>query len=332
MSVSAWIGTISLTLVVSIGGFIAVRDKIVEAGVDRPRWLTAFLERTSRRAAARRLMRDIGTMHTPLYERLGNVVEVEAAQKTLPQEVAARPDVALAEAIKPWIIALERTDFRGLHHYVDTMGAVRFTEDSERTFAEIAHAWIAVLQARNELLGPIDCILGLKEGNPLLVHALARRLTRATGSHVQAILCKGAHDPARVTNGPHETDFEGLRAFRGSEEQSRHPDGRYRTIVVDDNCTSGRTMLEAVSRFNAFVRSRPDYSFAPIEQAVVLFVVKSPQGNVVEAWPDMTLHALLALADDDMAWICRTSPPELKRDLHRMKDHPACTASRQLSG
>jgi hypothetical protein len=328
MSPSGWIGAVTLIVVVLLGALSTVRDKLLEVGLDRPRFLMHFLERTSRRAAARRVTRDAALLGAEFFDNFGNAIDVAGSRPRIPAAVGERPDQHLVAALKDWTIDLgEGTDFRGLSRYVNTMGAVSYSEDKETEFATIAHAWLTALQASNKI-APFDCLLGLKDGNPILVHSVARRMCRSEDRPVRSIFCKGPNDPARVSRS-HETDFEGLRIFRDEKPIARASDGRYRAIAVDDNCTSGQSLLAAIGRFNDFVAANQHaYPFAPVDTAVVLFVVQTGTTSAMDDSDQVKLHALLALGDEDMRRIMTSPAGRLRREVAQMKNALACDASR----
>jgi hypothetical protein len=331
MSVSGWIGAGTLVFVVALGAFATLRDKLLEIGLDRPRRLLHFLQRTSHRAAARRITRDAALLGAEFFDHSGNAIDVALSSKKIPSDVRKRPDQHLVAALKDWTIDLgEGIDFRGLRHYVNTMGGVSYSEDKEAQFATIAHAWITALQAANQV-PPFDCLLGIKDGNPLLVHSVKRRMCRSEDRPVRSVFCKGQNDSARVSRGPHETDFEGLRAFRDDRPIARAADGRYRAIAVDDNCASGQSLLDAIRRFNEFVADhQDDYPFAPIDTAVVLFAVETGAPRVFDDTDSVTLHALVALGDDQMKALRSKSQRQLRSEVETMKASAACSFSRTL--
>ena len=328
MTVAGWVGTISLVAVVALGALATVRDKVVEGGWDSPRWLMRWLQRTAQRAAARRVMRDSAMLGSEFFEHHGNAIDVAYARTRVPAGVRDRPDRRLLEELRRWTIRLSGdADFRGSQFYVNTMGAVCNSEADEASFAAIMHAWIRKLQAANAIQ-PFDCLLALKEGNPILIHAVARRLTRSENRSIRPVFCKGPLDPARVSQGPHETDFEGLRAIRDEQPLARASDGRYRALAIDDNCTSGRSLRTAIEAFNQFVTANSeDYPFVRVDTAVVLFLVKKDQPVVLG--PDITLHALLALGEPEMKRIRGKTPISL-RQANGFKQHEACEFSKTL--
>ena len=326
----AWIATIFGGIVAVLAGLAKVRDWLLDHGIDRPRRVMQFLDRTAKNAAARRVLRDAGTLDAGFFEHRGNAVFAAIARKRLPDDVRVRPDKHLVEALKRWTIELKENDWRGLHHYVDTMGAVCHSDYEETKFAEIMHAWIAKLQASNEI-EPFDCLLTIKGGNPILAHQVGRRLTRWEDSRVPTVICKGPRDPAKLTQGPDATDFEGLSLFRREPPIARMHDGRYRALAVDDNCTSGTSLTEAINRFNNFVAGNADdYPFEPVTQAVVLFVVKDGRENALIDSGQVALHALLALGDTEMASLISERLRSLWRDITVFKEHEACRVSRTL--
>ena len=329
MTVSGWIGSATLVLVVAIGAFATIREKLIDLGLDRPRWIMRQLERTHRRAAARRITRDVGLLGSEFFEHSGNAIDVALSAQKLSQSLRSRPDQHLVVALRDWTIDLGDADFQGLRHYVNTMGGVSYSEDRETEFANIAHSWISTLQASNKIK-PFDCLLGIKDGNPILVHSLARRMCRSEDRPIRSVFCKGSNDPARVSQ-RHETDFEGLRVFRDEQPIPRAGDGRYRAIAVDDNCTSGRSLLDAIARFNDFIaHHNNDYPFAPVDTAVVLFIVRAQGTFAFDDQSDVDVHALLALGDEEMKQIARDGAKRLKRQVGDMKDSSACEFSRTL--
>lgn len=324
--VSGVIAATGLVVVVVIGAAITIREKLIDAGVSRPRWLL----RTSQRAAVRRLTHDAAFLESEFLEHLGNATDVAVARRKLPDEMLKHPDRELITALKDWTIKLDRgVDFHGLHHYVNTMGAISASEDNAAKFAAIAHAWLTVLQSRNAI-PPFDCLLSIKDGNPILVHGLAQRLRRSENRPVRAVFCKGEQDSAKVSPGLHETDFEGLRAFR-DEKPIPRCHNRLRALAVDDNCTTGRSLFEGIQRFNRFVVDHPDeYPFAPVDTAVVLFIVKTTASNAFANSDGIRLHALLALGDEEMGNICTDRLSTLKGKAVNFKDSSACSWSRAL--
>jgi hypothetical protein len=326
----AWIATIVGAIVVLLGGLANIREKILAGGWDRPSRVIDFLRRASQRSAAQRILHDTATLDAGFFQQHGNAVSVALARQRLPSGVRSRPDEHLVEALKRWTIELKENDWRGLHHYVDTMGAVCHSDDEERNYAEIMHAWIAKLQAVNAI-EPFDCLLTVKGGNPILVHKVGRRLTRSADLPVHTVICKGPRDPAKVSAGPDSTDFEGLSLFRQAKPIARMRDSRYRALAIDDNCTSGRSLLDAIDRFNDFVGANADdYPFEPVNQVVVLFVVKDGGENVLVDSDQVTLHALLALGETEMVSLVNEKTKKLRRNIASLKEHEACSVSRTL--
>jgi len=269
-------------------------------------------------------------LEAEFFEQLGNATDVAVARKKIPNETLEHPDRELIDAVKEWTIELEEgVDFQGIHHYVNTMGAISASEDNAAKFATIAHAWLTFLQNRN-VIPPFDCLLSIKDGNPILVHDLAHRIRRSETRPVRSVFCKGAGDSSKVSRGPHETDFEGLRAFRDKNQIPRSH-GKLCAVAIDDNCTTGKSLFDGIERFNRFVADHPDdYPFCPVDTAVVLFVVKTSAPNTFAESDSLRLHALLALGDHEMQRIRAEKPGELKEHVADFKDAPACTQSRTL--
>lgn len=316
------IAAVAVVLGVLIGTVVTIRDKLLDAGLNKPRWLI----RSHQRAAARRVTKDIAFLESEFFEHVGNATDVAVARKKHPDGALDHPDRKLIEALKECTISLgDSTDFYGLRHYVDTMGAISSSEAKAARFATIAHAWLTALQDRNAIT-PFDCILSIKDGNPILVHTLAQRMHRSDDRSVRAVFCKGAHDSARVST-RHETDFEGLSSFKRQQVPRCH---RLRAIAVDDNCATGKSLVEGIERFNGFVAEHPEeYPFEPVTAAVVLFLVKTGKPTAFDD-SSIALHALLALGDREMSKICQTSLRKLKREVDDFKDSPACKWSSTL--
>lgn len=310
-----------------------LRERLLEDG-----WFQedSWLGKMRRRGMQRRLTPALAAIGITAdhFDSLRRAAADEAASRRLSEKaLRSRPDEALLAAIKPWIVRLDDgATFRGNDRYIDTMGLVHNRERGRPSLAAIADAWVTLLR-RAEKIESFDCVITLKDGNPVLVTDFCNRISPT--KIVKPILCKSEADPSRITRddaGPHETDFEGLRAFLETAGRPREPRKSYRALALDDNCTSGHSLLSAIEEFNTFVTAQPDkFPIEPITQAVVLFVVNA--GEKMEFafdQSDIELHAMLAIGPEEMRSIEQTDRRKLGELAGQIKTHPACGYARSL--
>jgi hypothetical protein len=330
-SVILWVFAIAGLLTLLLKTIGELRDKALDDG-----WLTdkSWLGRTRRRALQRRIEPALSAVGITAdhFDALRSAAADQAAKRRATDtHLRSRPDRALVSAIKPWIVRLDDGSFRGNDHYVDTMGLVHHRSTGRPSLAAIADSWVSVLEQHGEV-DSFDCVITLKEGNPVLVTEFCNRVSPAR--LVKPILCKSKRDPARVgrDSGSHETDFEGLRAFLDAMGPPSPPRTRYRALALDDNCTSGRSLYAAIEEFNDFVSARSDdYPIEPITQAAVLFVVLAgKEDDFAFAGTAVALHAMLALGSTEMRQIEETKMKAVPELADQMKNHPACVLSASL--
>jgi hypothetical protein len=296
------VGTATSLVVVLLWTLTQLRDEAVYQG-----WVSrsSALGRMTTRVEAGKItpvLRELGVIEEDVRD-IRRMRDVRRADRRI--DHIERPDIALIERLKEWTFELQSPySFRGSSYYIDTMGAVHHRRTHEPSLAQILLSWITLLQHR-AIIGDFTCVLTPKEGNPILAHDLCNRVL---GGRKHAIICKGQSDPARVSGpngGPHPMDFEGLRAVLRQPAMSTMA-SPLAAIAVDDNCTSGTTLCEAIARYNEFVTSSDPAAraLAPISDAVVLFRVMTPGQadrcqQLFEAI-NVRLHALVALGPSEM--------------------------------
>lgn len=250
---------------------------------------------------------------------------------TLGKELQTRPDLAFLRRMKPWIYNFTgATNYRGSAYYVDIMGASHQRRVNEPSLEQILVSWLSRLQSSG-VIPVFDVVLVPKDGSPLL----AERVARSTDKPL--IVCKGERDRSRVSRpdaeAPHETDFEGLRAFLdGQTPTIRNP--TYHAVAIDDSCANGSQLASAGIRFNELITTDSQrYPFTPLEHAVVLFRVKRADGvdNSDFEHARLSLHALLAVGDDELSMIKNTGMDGLKKNINQLRaDAFACEQSQRL--
>lgn len=329
------VATIIALLVLVLWGLTQLRDEVVALG-----WLSmeSKLGRMSARAARARVL--------PVLQALGVDEEDATALRTSRAVRRARantphikrPDVALLSRLKAWTRELEEPyEFRGSNYYVDTMGAVHHRAPHEPSLAQVLSRWLAELQAAGRL-ADYDAVLTPKDGNPILAYDLCTGVLQQTKV---AIICKGRADPARVTGPspcPHPMDFEGLDILLDrARQRARVTAGPMRIVAVDDSCTSGATICDAVSRLNELIRTSSHIAelVSPVTDVVVLFRVLGPgeSHGSTRHFQDggLSLRALLALGPDEMRSLVRARPRQLVRLVKTFKtDEFACSDSIRL--
>ncbi|MEO1128325.1 MAG: hypothetical protein AAFX05_01305 [Planctomycetota bacterium] len=240
-----------------------------------------------------------------------------------------QPDRTLARLLRPWCYLLdEDAESPAGRAYLDSMGATYNTMPGDARLVDVLDAWIRKLRAEEHVPYP-DGFLIPKDGNTLLASMLA---TQFDGRRdVGLVMCKGQEDESRVksSTNAHPTDFEGFRVFR--ERGQGKP---LQLIAIDDSCTSGRTMTDAIRRFNDFVARDHAGVIQPIRHAVFLIAVRSPEDpNGTEAAErfreaGVEAFALLSYGESDireMSLLAETDSVESR--LNTLKSHPFCGQS-----
>jgi hypothetical protein len=215
-------------------------------------------------------------------------------------------------------------------YYVDVMGAASALDSTSLDFAQILQKWILFLE-RKSILPPFDAVLTPKNGNPALVHSAAA----CCSNELRVFIWKSAEDHSRVLRPqpkiPHVLDFEGLTAF-----ERAHPPGKkkLRIVAIDDNFTSGRTLIAAIRQFNQLVETEPHSRyFEPIASAVVLFAVNHDEAerNFKEISPSFEVHSVLSVGPAELEMIASWETASLIRTLDRFQTSFSCAKSRDLS-
>lgn len=304
-----------------------IREKLVEDGWTRE---GSLLTRTRLHGQQRKMIAAATALGiTEDHVDALRVTSQVQASKSRVAAVAARPDQALLESVKPWVTPLSAgASFHGNDRYVDTMGAVHYRMPQAHSLIVIAEAWISLLLQHGQI-SRFDCVLTHKNGNPILVHDFCARFS-PSGS-IQPLLCKSGNDRSRVHHGAgyHATDFEGLTAFL-AQNPWKPGDRRFRVLALDDNATTGNSLLAAVKEFNDFATSSAGAAFEPISEAVLLYVVKAPGQPWAFSGQQLRVHAMIALGAEEMKRIERASPKKVPALADEMKDHEACEFSRTL--
>jgi hypothetical protein len=325
------LATLAAVLVILLASVATLRDELVNQGVLKPE---SKFGRQTRRKMERVTSASLEAVgFDTAYQQAARIgIESERLRRKLPTtEDLQHPDRYFLQYVKQWTyeLAAEDADYRGIPYYVDMMSAVCLRRDDETGAARVLTSWIQrLVDARS--IEPFDCIVGVKDGNPLI----AREVSQILGKPF--ILTKGAGDRSRVgTTGaaPHWSDFEGLKAYL-ERNPCGHGQPLKRAILVDDSCANGSQLCSAAARFNDLVKERPlEFPFHPLLEAVVLFRFIKP-GSTNDRFNGaarLRLHALVALGHDELQRVRRTSGEDLRRSAGEFKDDEvACNQSRAL--
>ncbi|MGE5829295.1 MAG: hypothetical protein ACM30G_13180 [Micromonosporaceae bacterium] len=322
------ISTVVTVFVLLAGAVAQLRDEIVAQGwISRDSVLGRMTQR-AQMARAEALVKALGITDAEVEDI--RALRARRRMSKLGEEVTHRPDKALLRRVKRWVYELDPPyNYRGSGYYLDMMGAFYQRNDHEPSLAQIHVSWLLAL-TRHDKIRPFDLLLTTKDGNPLLAFAVARALQKPL------IVCKGEVDKSLVdrpdVDAPHETDFEGLRAFLDAERKRGNPPSRkYRVVVIDDSCAGGSNIISAATRFNRLVHAAA-LPFHDVVDVAVLFRVKGP--DVTDAKlnnASLKLHALIAVGAAELKLIHHSDPETIAREAVRYKDDSiACADSAAL--
>jgi hypothetical protein len=320
-------------IVILLEAITRVRDKLVELGWIAPTsWLGAMVYRR-RRADICSVLQEVGfdggqflavknSLITRLFRRRGS-----SKKQPLEEQII--------ETLRPWIkLVPEGFHREGVinNHYIDTMGAMYYSSADQMRLSELLAQWIVLLQHHAEIPS-FDVLLSNKEGNTKLVDEACNCIS--PNRQLSTIVCKGERDASRVgIRGTtiNRIDFEGLEAFLLSS-QSRADRAKadssfqFRVIAADDNCTSGKSLISAIQRFNRLIQ-QDNLPFMPITHAVTLFAIKSEITADTFANANVVLHTVFSLGNSEMEQIKNEPTRKLLKQVGRLKDGYGCDFSK----
>lgn len=189
------------------------------------------------------------------------------------------------------------------NYYADTMGAMLYPKEMYTNLSSILFAWLEKLKD-SEHICDFDCILTSKLGNPTLIREVCCIHEKA-----KPIIWKPKVDPSRIEAHPailpHKINFEGLEAFLAENQEfiQKYPDYKFKVIVVDDNCTAGKNLCEAIEEFNELITSDEHICFEPIKHAVTLFGIKADGTENNFKRVHTNLHTILSLGKEELKQI-----------------------------
>jgi hypothetical protein len=330
------VGGLVTVLLVLLAALARLRDELVNLQIVSERSFIGRQSVRSQRRQVQRVLSDIGFRHDHLIEIRAALDSVAARVKYGSPPERLRPDRELLLALKQWTKALE-PGFKNpgnISYYVDTMGAMDYSED-ESLLARIAHQWVIYLEQRR-LIAPPDCFLVCKEGNIVLARQVCKIMS--SSGHIKPIVCKGEKDHSRVrrtTESSHWTDFEGLAAFLQTNRDRTSREQKFRVVALDDNCTTGSMQCGSIRRFNEFVYAN-GLPFHPVQHAVTLFVVRPDSDNGGAATQrtfgqaSVQLHAMLGLGENEMKRIISSKERDLVEGAHLFKKGFGCESANTL--
>lgn len=316
------IGTLVAVLILLLNALTELRDEIVNQGWVSERSILGRMTVRAQTAQISRLLKQLGFEDTHFEAVRSALDPIPRRARELGVEVYSRPDIYLLRRMKHWTYQLDPPyNFRGSDYYVDMMGLNYHRDRHQASLAQLFLAWISLLQ-HQDAFQPFDCIITPKDGNPILAREAADL------GQKQLIICKGEEDKSRVQRPsgslPHETDFEGLRAFVETRRWARRtPDHPYRIIALDDSCASGATLCSAVRRFNQFISleaNRSEFPFHPITDVVILFRFRA-SGLHNRSFVDqgLRLHAMVAVGQAELKFLNTSSEQAIVEDVARFK-------------
>lgn len=325
------VGTVLTVIVLLIPALADIRDKAIENG---------FLGGPTGRLGSAYRRRRVTAM-IPILESLGvdDAAKRAIRESTRPRKNKRgngvhRPDIAFLDRIPRWIRVLDDSHtYHDTNYYLDLMGAIDGREQYEQSIDQIFESWISRLMNEGVIVRP-DVMIAPKDGNVLLCRAVADRLG------VPLVLCKGENDRARVvgpTREPHETDFEGLKAFCDREATLRPfaPTTRkYSALIIDDSCKNGTQLSDAARRFNSLSDSNQQglaVQFERVESAVVLFrslATKISNNKLQDA--GLELHSLVAVGPAQLEALSKGTAKST--DIAEYKNDSSCGKSSELFG
>lgn len=258
------------------------------------------------------------------------------ATKRLMNQSDGREDVLFLAIAKQWVYKLSGPySYKGTRYYLDIMGAMADRSANSYTLDQIFAQWITRAGSLDGVEW-VDAFLAPKDGNVALCQEVAARFNRPL------ILCKGEADKALVDRAdprePHETDFEGLRAFIRSVESKATLHGRrYSFWIIDDSCSGGSQLASIVRRFNRWLELRGGqlgWDVVPVDRAFVLFranargVMNDHLTNV-----GLDLHALVSLGEAELKLLRKLRTAQIANHLSNFKrDSFACSTSILMLG
>lgn len=322
-----WLGTICAIIPIVITAVASVRDSLIDSGFVSEDSDFGRRVRAHQRAPILRVLQELGITDEDKCR-----LKFAIHKKDNSGATRDSPASLLLVTLKRWTRPLEMgfTNPGTGNYYVDTMGAMYFEDNNHvPKLAVIMEDWIRFL-VDVKIIEPFDFVISQKAGNNLLV----RQSISLISSEIKPIFSKNATDKSRVKRTEpehiHITDFEGLEAF--IEKKKGHASGvrKYKGIAIDDNCTSGASLAEAIKHFNDFVLRNPELSLEPIDTAVVLFTVKHSGTEYIFKSKNINLHALLSLGPDEMREIYLLSEQQLIAEKESFKDGFACVVSQRF--
>ena len=326
------VGLVTFILVL-LAALARLRDELVNMQIVSEKSRIGKQAVKSQRRQIQRVLGEIGFRNDHLIEIKAALDSVAGRMRYGAAPERLRPDCELLVALKEWTKRLE-PEFRNpgnLSYYVDTMGAMDYSED-ESLLARIAHQWILHLERRG-VIPPPDCFLVCKEGNTVLARQVCKIMSPS--GRVKPIVCKGEKDPSRVRRTgelSHWTDFEGLAAFLQTNEDIPEQGRKITVVSLEDNCTTGTMQCSSIRRFNEFIYTK-GLPFHPVEHAVTLFAVRPDQdntGSVTRRIFDQTsvkLHSILGLGENEMKRITEAKGTDLIKEIGNFKHGFGCEFS-----
>ena len=318
---------ITVGIPVLLAALAKVRDELFSLGFidEKSRW--GKMSINCQKMPILRVLQEIG-----FTDEDKSRIKFTRSQKIAFRRQFKKPATLLLTTLKRWTRELE-IGFSNPGtgpYYIDTMGSMYFDHNHGPSLSIIMQTWICLL-IQNNVIEPFDFVLSQKAGNNILVRQSANRISL----DIKTIFAKNAEDKSRVVREDseyiHITDFEGLEAFLEKKKGTAPNGQKFKGIAIDDNCTSGKSLADAIRHFNEFASVNLDLALQPINTAVVLFTVKSPVTENIFVSNGINLHALLALGEEDMRKIVSLSENELITNTASFKDGFACDESKRLS-
>lgn len=339
MALTSFILDVLTWLSLGVVGLLAiaqVRDLLLQYGFVRR---NGWLGRQASRGQASQVVAGLEALG--LDDRVAGEIRAmltppRRATKRLLNQADGREDLLFLAVAKAWVYKLSAPyNYKGSRYYLDIMGAMADRSGDNHSLDQIFAQWIT-RAASMDGVEWVDAFLAPKDGNVALCQAVAERFNRPL------ILCKGDADKALVDRAdprePHETDFEGLRAFIESVESKASLHGRrYAFWVIDDSCSRGSQIASLVRRFNRWLELRSPqmgWDVAPIDRAFVLFrATARGVGNEHLKAAGLSLHALASLGENELKLLRKIRPHQIANHLSSFKlDAFACSTSITMLG
>lgn len=240
-------------------------------------------------------------------------------------------DVRFLTMAQPSVYRLDEPyNYKGAQYYLDIMGAIAGNRNGAESLDQVFAQWITRASAATGA-DWVDAFLAPKDGNVALCQAVAARFGKPL------ILCKGGGDKALVDrarpNEPHETDFEGLKAFiEAAEGKAKLHGHRFSFWVIDDSCSGGSQIASLVGRFRRWVElNGPSlgWDVMPVDRCFVLFRATArgvTDSILVNA--GVRLDALVSLGEDELRLLRRLPPGRISGEMAEFKkDAFSCATS-----